>query len=79
MTSYNRTVIFEANYNNSIEAKKEIEKSNDFQCAIPSIEIPKGSQVSIAGAIIQKTGAGGDVFELCEKESGGGARRTNNN
>lgn len=67
MTSYNRTVIFEANYNNSIEADKEIEKSNDFACAIPSIEIPKGSTVSLDGAIIQQTGAGGDIIELSDK------------
>tara|TARA_R100001591_G_scaffold68195_1_gene77174 strand:- start:110 stop:4975 length:4866 start_codon:yes stop_codon:yes gene_type:complete len=67
MTSYQKSIILEANHLNSIEYKNEpnTEKANDFTIQIPSITLPKGSQITLDGCIINENGASNsEVLEL---------------
>ena len=64
MTSYERTIIFEANHANSVESTSIKKSSNDFTVQIPPLEVPRGSQIALDGAIIQQTGANSSIIEL---------------
>lgn len=62
MTSYNRTVIIHAS---SLDKIDDNMKSNDFVVTTPQINIPRGAQVELDGAICEERSAGNDsVIEL---------------
>lgn len=63
MTSYERTIIFEANHNNSVDTG-HVQNSNDFTVHIPPLDIPRGSTISLDGGIIQQQGANSSMIEL---------------
>ena len=70
MTSYQKSIILEANHLNSIEYKNEpnTEKANDFTIQIPPITLAKGSQITLDGCIINENGASNtEVLELSNK------------
>ena len=62
MTSYNRTIIVNAN---SIDKIDDTMESNDFTVTVPQVNIPRGATIVLDGAICEERSAGSDsVIEL---------------
>lgn len=62
MTSYNRTIIVNAN---SIDKIDDSMESNDFTVTVPQVNIPRGATIVLDGAICEERSAGSDsVIEL---------------
>ena len=62
MTSYNRTIIVEANSKNRVISSM---KSNDFVVQTPQVTIPRGSQIELDGCVVEEVSAGNNnIIEL---------------
>ncbi len=62
MTSYNRTIIVEANSKNRVISTM---KSNDFVVQTPQVSIPRGSQIELDGCVVEEVSAGNNnIIEL---------------